>query len=341
MPNGQGQFDPDSSYQRAQAAPVVFDPNSPYSAVTTESAPAATEKPGFLARTSEALGLTQHPIKEVESEAGALYHHPINTLEEAGKNALSMITGIPRNADWSLRGAVAPGAFKNSMASVGGIPGMFLHPIRSTGGDVFAEDLQDRNYRGALGDVVGATIPFVIGSIGSPEARGMAADVARGAAERIGDVRGGVGEAIRTPEGKLKMAPRALARVGGAAAGYATHIPEGGLVGALAGPSLLESIFPDPNAEMRARGAFMNRGYRPTPFVGAEPRALPAAPDDVSYFPEPRNEFEGETPNYMASVPRDELSEMAARGKPGAGRQLQQLGKPVLYLPRGARLPEQ
>lgn len=79
----------------------------------------------------------------------------------------------------------------------------------------------------------------------------------------LDNVRGNIGEAIRTPEGKLKTLPKVMARVGGAAAGYATHIPEGGLIGAVTGPTLMESLFPDPNAELRARAAFMNRGYKP------------------------------------------------------------------------------
>jgi hypothetical protein len=53
----------------------------------------------------------------------------------------------------------------------------------------------------------------------------------------------------------------------------------------------------------------------------------------VNVIPEPRPEFPGETPKYMASIPRGRLPGLAAAGKPGAGEQLQQLGKTVLYTP--------
>lgn len=66
----------------------------------------------------------------------------------------------------------------------------------------------------------------------------------------------------------------------------------------------------------------------------AEERAV--APTVV---PEPRANFPGENPEYMASVKRNDLIKMAKTGKPGAGTQLQQLGKPVIYAPREAGYP--
>lgn len=202
-------------------------------------------------------------------------------------------------------------------------------------GIINPEGMEESAAQGDMAGVAGhVVVPALGAALAIPKVREGIGSVASGAAERIGDVRGRVGESIRTPEGKLRPLPRTVARIGGAAAGYASHVPEGGLIGALTGPTVLESIFPDPNAEMRARGAFMNRGYRPASEGGA-PRRIGAPSDPgVTLFPEPRPEFEGETPNYMASVPRDELPDMAARGKPGAGRQLQQLGEPVLYIPR-------
>lgn len=53
----------------------------------------------------------------------------------------------------------------------------------------------------------------------------------------------------------------------------------------------------------------------------------------VNVIPEPRTPFDEEVPNYMASVPRNDLSKLAKAGKPGAGKQLQQLGKTVIYAP--------
>jgi hypothetical protein len=70
--------------------------------------------------------------------------------------------------------------------------------------------------------------------------------------------------------------------------------------------------------------------------VGAPTVAKPSRSTGVAIVPEPRLQFAGETPNYMASVPRPRLERLALSGKPGAATQLQQLGQPTLYIPRGA-----
>jgi hypothetical protein len=59
------------------------------------------------------------------------------------------------------------------------------------------------------------------------------------------------------------------------------------------------------------------------------PKSLPG----VSVVPEPRAPFEGENPKYMASITRSRLQQLASQGKLGAGTQLQQLGKPLIYVP--------
>jgi hypothetical protein len=73
-----------------------------------------------------------------------------------------------------------------------------------------------------------------------------------------------------------------------------------------------------------------------TPEQPARMPGVKVGSPEVNVVPEPRGEFEGEVPNYMASVPRDELNRLALAAKPGAGKQLQQLGKPIIYIPRGA-----
>jgi hypothetical protein len=92
-----------------------------------------------------------------------------------------------------------------------------------------------------------------------------------------------------------------------------------------------------------------------TPFVGQQER-IPVRPGmkpigvggegaptmhspSPTFIPEPRPEFAGEVPNYMGSVPREELEDLALRRKPGAGKQMQQLGKPIIYIPTGSDLP--
>lgn len=71
-----------------------------------------------------------------------------------------------------------------------------------------------------------------------------------------------VSRALRTERGTLKPAVRTASRLGGAALGHLFGVPEGELIGALTGPSLVDTLLPDPDAEYRARGAFMNKGYR-------------------------------------------------------------------------------
>jgi hypothetical protein len=98
---------------------------------------------------------------------------------------------------------------------------------------------------------------------------------------------------------------------------------------------------PLPAAEPAARRAFEQStpgalgGIRPpadTPAAAIPRSSIP----DVSLVPEPRSLFPGEQPNYMANVPREELPGLADIAKPGAGQQLQQLGKRVIYIPREA-----
>jgi hypothetical protein len=75
------------------------------------------------------------------------------------------------------------------------------------------------------------------------------------------------------------------------------------------------------------------------PTAGTAPTVTkPSTNTGVAVLPEPRAPFEGETPNYMASVPRPKLERLALSGKPGAGAQLQQLGQHVVYAPRGSEI---
>jgi hypothetical protein len=64
-----------------------------------------------------------------------------------------------------------------------------------------------------------------------------------------------------------------------------------------------------------------------------------APPEETTFIPEPRRSFAGENEGYMASTPREELLGLARMRKPGAGAQLQQLGKPIIYIPKEADLP--
>jgi hypothetical protein len=96
------------------------------------------------------------------------------------------------------------------------------------------------------------------------------------------------------------------------------------------GPEIADAMIP---AHPNPTGYFTRLGSR----MPAAPRGLLGAgtPDESPLLiPEPTRMFAGEEPNYMASTPREDLPGLAASGKLGAGTQLQQLGRRILYKPR-------
>lgn len=72
--------------------------------------------------------------------------------------------------------------------------------------------------------------------------------------------------------------------------------------------------------------------------TSAMPSPVPGLPPipGVSLIPEPRAAGPTDNPGYMASIPRSKLQQLAAKGTPGAGAQLQNLGRSVIYAPSGA-----
>jgi hypothetical protein len=65
-------------------------------------------------------------------------------------------------------------------------------------------------------------------------------------------------------------------------------------------------------------------------------QAAAASPSGVIVVPEPKPLFPGQNENYAASMPRNELEPLAQAGQPGAAKQLQQLGRKVIFSPPGA-----
>lgn len=194
-----------------------------------------------------------------------------------------------------------------------------------------------------------------VGAIGNPI----------GAAKRLagGAILGGVGQEVGGRGGRLIGPKSEIAGrvIGGALGTYVGmrdgNVPVRQIAGEMAGkisPTLGDYINPPAippeeaargafmnrgykpagDAEYSAKGAFMNKGYRPTPPPAPPPKPPEPPISGVSIVPEPRPQFPGENPNYEASVPRDELEEQAQRGKPGAGKQLQQIGRTILYKPK-------
>lgn len=76
----------------------------------------------------------------------------------------------------------------------------------------------------------------------------------------------------------------------------------------------------------------------PEPAVGEGP-ALPKA--QVVKLPVPHEPLPGENPGFMASIPRGRLLDLGRQGRAGAGQQLQNIGKSVLYVPEEYPGPRQ
>lgn len=91
--------------------------------------------------------------------------------------------------------------------------------------------------------------------------------------------------------------------------------------------------FADRQARERASAA------SPAALVPGE-RVTLGAPEagNVLRIPEPTGT---ENPGWMASVPREQLPDLARRGAPGAGQQLKNLGRPVLYIPSLGAVPRE
>ena len=144
----------------------------------------------MLRRFSEALLGTQHPWDEAVSEASALYHHPLDTLAEATRQAAmipvhvaSSIIPLPQAMQEAEQGNYA-GAGKS----------LLMGPSNIGGGPEFAGDLANRNYGGAVGtlaaDMAGAALPGV-GDV----ADAIEPEAATGAARTLSDVNDWVGGA--------------------------------------------------------------------------------------------------------------------------------------------------
>lgn len=216
---------------------------------------------------------------------------------------------------------------------------------------------------GVLGDVAVPTALAVapLGAEGALRGASAAADVAAPA----------IGTALRTPEGKLIPPVKIGAKLAGGAAGHMLGIPGAGeLGGYLIGDKLADMLVPDrPGAATAAerRAIPVSKNPNPGGYTGPTSAqtanavhplnpvygpAVPSAeqlaqgvklsdlvgekPSGITVVPEPRPTFAGETPNYMASVPRGTLQDLALGAKPGAAKQLQQLGQQIIYAPSGA-----
>lgn len=119
----------------------------------TEPTAAPKEKPGFIARTSESFGTSQHPVDQLIGELKRLKEHPVDTLWETVK---APVIGL-RDLTY----------------------GLVTHPIDTvqsvTGGREFAADVEAGNYKGALGTLAGKALQ--VGTAKIAPAEGAATSV--------------------------------------------------------------------------------------------------------------------------------------------------------------------
>ena len=152
-----------------------------------ESSQNTPEQPGLIARASERMGFTQNPIDQLVSEGKQLYNDPIGTMGQA----LKQVGQVP-----------------NSLLQ------MALHPVQATGGPEFAEDIQNKNYMGAAGTVIGDILPLLLGSPGVRGAVGSLPGKAkiglqRGTVSRMGRL-GPASPAYKGQPGELRPTLRSV-----------------------------------------------------------------------------------------------------------------------------------
>jgi hypothetical protein len=108
------------------------------------------EPPGFLARLSQVTLGTASPWEQLTSELRQLWEHPVETTEQA----LEQVVQLPRNLAY----------------------GAVVHPLETTkaltGGEQFAEDVENKNYGGAAGTLAGDALNVLLarGAARSPAA---------------------------------------------------------------------------------------------------------------------------------------------------------------------------
>lgn len=131
------------------------------------------------------------------------------------------------------------------------------------------------------------------------------------------------------------LAKQTAMRAPGAVAGYEVGSHYGGKMGypklGGAAGAAIGAVSPE-----LVKGAFGKIGE--IFGVGAKPAikaAETATEEDVLKLPVPK----GPENKYVGSIPREELKPMAEKGVEGAGRQIQNLGKPIIYTPETGYAP--
>ena len=297
-------------------------------------------------------GTTAHPL--VTPEAGESFADTMHRGAEMGKRVTpgqidSATTGAIHDIPTVLAAASAPGLIGSiGEAGAEGLPGLAKFGLKMGRGLIGAGVGAGIGERGGAGvgglfGENGRKIGGTLGAVGGGLlGGGLAAGLERNPSTlQIKSMPFGMQRAI--PEWMVPggVEDEEAAKAAFMNRGYKSALPEA------AAPAELDQYGLPKNPANPDIGPLYSKIPSTMPKIGASGSGSPlvgAAPEQgggVTVVPEPNPLFPGENPNYAASTPRDELIGQAQRGKPGAGTQLQQLGRPVIYRPKGVWDDEQ
>ncbi len=344
-----GYFDADAQPARPAPPPGYFDADA------QPSTPAATpEQPGFFARASEQLLGTQHPIDQAIAEGKMLASDPVGTLGKSLKQAAMMPVNLANNLvrhplDTAKEMTGGPQfaediANKNYFGAAGTVAGGVLPFLAGTpeGRATVADAMPtSEGIARTMRTEKGTLRPLVRGL---SRAGGAIAGSALGSGGAIvgGLTAPSIADALipdlpKVPEPSMaaKQAATAMPQNERIASlkPWAAKPPEADPFAGATRTSQVTASGPELPPPAPSNVTSTGGGPATLPGPASAPPNLrvmkPASP--VAVVPEPTH---GD-PRWAASVKRSgPLTDMAARGHEGAGQQLQNIGKSVIFTPR-------
>lgn len=199
------------------AAPAAPDATAQAQASIRSTPMQEADNPGFFERLSEVTLGTRHPVDQAITEGKMLWNDPIGTAKQTGKQLGQMAYGIASDPIGTVKAI--------------------------TGGEQFAEDVQQGNWSGAAGSMAGG-----ITNAFAPKAAERAPAAAGAIGQTAGRAyRGGrelAAQAVRSPDNKLRQGTKVVVDAAATAAGAAAGGPAGALVGRLSGRTAAKAILP-------------------------------------------------------------------------------------------------
>jgi hypothetical protein len=159
---------------------------------------------------------------------------------------MDVARGMGLDAD-AIKAAEDMGGQRAAFAELGsqvlhGLKGVLMDPLSPISGA--SSNFEEAVKSGSPGQIVGA-LSSILGGAEGAEKTGV---LTKGARESVG-------EAIRTPEGKLTPGSRATARAAGAGVGGTVGGGTGAILGFSLGPTLMEKLFPESEEAAASREA--------------------------------------------------------------------------------------